>query len=262
MHIGLALSGGGAIGAAHIGALEQMEKHHVQPDSICGTSAGAIVGLLYVDGGIDAIFRFMNILETEGLIKSPLGLLTRTPDKIWTLVGEALSACIKARSFEDLPMKFSCAATDIVTGAPVVIDSGDPVAAVKASAAYPGVFAIQRVGGRFLLDGGITRNLPADIVRQSGADFVIGSSLYRVPGVKYNKGKPRLSRIEMAIRAFEIMELEMSSQQIKLCDFCFQPPVETYRWYNFDHIDDILQLGRNDASENIGELLEKLRRLA
>jgi NTE family protein len=58
MYIGLALSGGGAIGAAHIGALEQMEEHCVRLDSICGISAGAIVGLLYADGGIDAIFRF------------------------------------------------------------------------------------------------------------------------------------------------------------------------------------------------------------
>lgn len=259
MHIGLALSGGGAIGAAHIGVLEQIEEYRVHPDSICGTSAGAIVGLLYADGGIDAIFRFLKLLETDGLIRSPLGLLARTPEKIWTLVGEALSMCVEARSFEDLRVPFSCVATDIVTGAPVVIDSGDPVAAVKASAAYPGVFAIQRVSGRYLVDGGITRNLPADIVRKSGADFVIGSSLYRVPEVKYNRGKPRLSRVEVALRALEIMELEMSLQQIKLCDFCFQPPVETYRWYDFDRVAEILRLGRMDASENVGMLLAKLR---
>ncbi|NLN75187.1 MAG: hypothetical protein GX139_02605 [Armatimonadetes bacterium] len=259
MHVGLALSGGGAIGAAHIGVLEQMEEHHVRLDSICGTSAGAIVGLLYADGGINAIFRFLNLLEECGLIKSPLGLLARTPERIWTQVSEALSTCVEARSFEDLRLPFSCVATDIVTGSPVVIDSGDPIAAVKASAAYPSVFAIQRVSGSFLVDGGITRNLPADIVRKSGADFVIGSSLYRVPQVSYNKDKPRLGRVEVALRVLEIMELEMSLQQIKLCDFCFQPPVETYRWYDFDRIAEILQLGRSDASRNVGTLLAKLR---
>ena len=258
MKIGLALSGGGALGAAHIGALEEMEKRGVGFDRICGTSAGAIIGLLYADGGLDAVHAFLHSFKASGMLASPFSLIARTPRQIFTHVRDVLDKTVRVSSFDELAMTFSCVATDIATGEMVVMDKGDPVAAVMASASYPGVLEVQKLNGRLLIDGGATRNLPADILRQQGAEFVIGSSVYALAELKVDKGRAGLSRIRALARAFEIMQSEMSRLQIEKCDFCFIPPVQAYAWYDFADVDAILEIGRRHARKRVGELMRLL----
>jgi NTE family protein len=254
MKIGLALSGGGALGAAHIGVLDCLAAAQVHPHCIGGTSSGAIIGLLYAAGGIPAIDGFLGDLTERGIV-NPVGhIVLKTADRIFVDVEQALRKQVKQRTFADLPIPFFCVATDIVTGELVQLDHGDPVAAVLASAAYPGVFPVQHVAGHYLVDGGLTRNLPADLLRARGAGFLIGSSLYCLSPLTSQQQHGRMSRLLVAARALEIIEKDRVKAQIDHCDFCFTPPVETYKWYDFDRVPQIRTVGRAYAEERADAL--------
>lgn len=258
MTIGLALSGGGALGVAHIGILEEMERHHLRIDMLSGTSAGAIIGLLYADGGLPALDAFLNELTERGISNNPGLLLFRRPESLFEEIRAVLRRHVAATSFASLHMPFCCVATDIIDGSMVVLRDGDPVAAVMASAAYPGVFPAQRIDGRFYVDGGVTRNLPADVLRQSGADFIIGSSLYALLPLPKSQTRLNLTRIQAVLRALDVQQLELSLLQLPFCNFCFAPPIESFRWHDFDRVDILREVGRRYAGERIGELLRVL----
>jgi NTE family protein len=203
--VGLALSGGGARGAAHIGVLKVLEERRIPVDYIAGTSMGAIVGGLYASGMSvqeletlvthidwadafsdriprrdrsfrrkrdDDLYLVKNKPGISGLtLKFPPGLLDG--QKIDLLLKRHSLPVVGVRDFDDLAIPFRAVAADLVTGEAVVLGGGDLALAMRASMSIPIVFAPREVGGRFLTDGGISKNLPVDIVRGMGADAVI-----------------------------------------------------------------------------------------
>ena len=203
--IGLVLSGGGARGAAHIGVLKVLEENHVPIDAIAGTSMGAVVGGLYASGFSAAdIERVMTSVDWQDafrdrparkdlnfrrkledrnfLVKFPLGLKGRKFRLPRGLVqGQKLTQILRSltlpvsqvQSFDDLAIPFRAIATDIVTGERVVMDHGDLTTAMRASLSAPGVFAPVDSGGRLLVDGGLSSNLPIDVAREMGVDVLI-----------------------------------------------------------------------------------------
>jgi NTE family protein len=203
--IGLVLSGGGARGAAHIGVLKVLEENHVPVDAIAGTSMGAVVGGLYASGlsaaDIERVmtsvdwqdaFRdrparkdlnFRRKLEDQNfLVKFPLGLKSRKFRLPRGLVqGQKLTQILRSltlpvsqiQDFDELAIPFRAIATDIVTGERVVMDHGDLTTAMRASLSAPGVFAPVDSGGRMLVDGGLSSNLPIDVAREMNVDVLI-----------------------------------------------------------------------------------------
>jgi NTE family protein len=203
--IGLALSGGGARGAAHIGVLKVLEEMRVPVDFIAGTSMGSIVGGLYASGMTpDEIEYTLNAMdwahifddqpprETRsfrrkrdddlylveakpgfrgGRLRFPLGAIQG--QKLDLALRELTLSVSAVQDFDRLPIPFRAVATDITNGEAVVIAEGDLALAMRASMAVPGVFAPARIDGRLLVDGGISNNLPIDVVREMGADIVI-----------------------------------------------------------------------------------------
>jgi NTE family protein len=254
--IGLALSGGGALGAAHIGILEELERRHIKLQFISGVSSGAIIGALYADGGLPAVHSFLARMEAAGIINKKANFLMALPDVLFAQIRNLLLDSLKAKTFEALPISFSCVASDIITGEMVVLERGNLVPAIMASSAYAGVFPIQRTAGRWLVDGGVTRNLPVDVLRRQGAEFVIGSSLYCISYLPNNPDKPGINRFQALLRSAEILEVEFSRIQLKDCDFVFAPPISTFKWYELEHVNDILQEGRNYALEHSKELMQ------
>jgi NTE family protein len=203
--VALVLSGGGAMGIAHVGAIQELERLGIRPDIVVGTSMGSIVGGLYAAGmngaelqravesmNWDAIFDAtpprdgltfrQKQQEAEFPVKPSLGVVDgrpRTPD---ALISDAnlllqLRRLIGTRAavptFDDLPIRFRAVATDIETGNKVVLDRGDMADAMRASMSVPGVFAPQRLNGKLLVDGGMADNVPIDVARDLGADIVI-----------------------------------------------------------------------------------------
>ncbi len=203
--IGLALSGGGARGAAHIGVLQVLEDNRIPIDYIAGTSMGAIVGGLYatgmspeeIKGAIDSIdwkhvfddptpreersFRRKRDddlylvksrpgIDKDGL-KLPAGVVQG--QKIDLALTRLTLDTSHLDDFDDFRIPFRAVATDIVTGDAVVLESGSLTHAIRASMSVPAVFSPAIIDGRMLVDGGVANNLPIDVVRDLGADIVI-----------------------------------------------------------------------------------------
>ena len=203
--IGLALSGGGARGGAHVGVLEALEEMNVPIDYIAGTSMGAIIGAFYAAGyspsqiksiisetnWVDAFSdqsdrRGMTMRKKEldadfliphrvgfnsGTIQLPLGVLEG--QKLDQIFQKAFLPVREIRDFDDLPTPFRAVATNLVTGAEVVIADGSLADAVRASMSIPGFFAPAEIDELILVDGGMANNLPVSVVREMGADIVI-----------------------------------------------------------------------------------------
>jgi NTE family protein len=203
--IGLALGGGGARGGAHIGVLKMLEELRIPVDYIAGTSMGSIAGGLLAAGlTVDEIETVMLTADWEdlfddatqredqpmrrksdddlGLFGPKLGVgedgevLPRgavAGQKITFLFESLTSTHIRTKDFDQLPIPFRAVATDIINGKMVVMDKGDLSIAMRSSMSVPGAFDPVRVGEYLLVDGGLVRNLPADIVRDMGAEVVI-----------------------------------------------------------------------------------------
>ena len=203
--VGLALSGGGARGAAHVGVLRVLEQLRVPVDFIAGTSMGSIVAGLYASGmSPDEIEHAFNTLDwdqifddsppredrsfrrkrdddvylinakpgfSDGQIKLPSGLIQG--QKFDLALSELTLHVAGINDFDRLPIPYRAVATDIGTGKSVVLGKGDLAQAMRASMAVPGVFAATMIDGTALVDGGITNNLPISVVREMGADIVI-----------------------------------------------------------------------------------------
>lgn len=256
MEIGLALSGGGVLGAAHIGMLEELEKAQIPLARVAGTSAGAIMGSLFCAGGTAAVNAFVD--EVSATFSAPRGyIVNNTPQKIFSFIGEELTKYLP-KDFAELPHPFSVVATDLSSGTRKVFGEGNLPAAVLASAAYPGVFPLQEIDGRYYVDGGLTGNLPADIVREQGSEFVIGSSIYAVPEIAPEEAAT-LNWVKVGVRGLDIMQARLAEEQVDGCDFCFAPTLlQEFRWYYFGSIAEIREQGRRYARERIDDLLAAL----
>ena len=172
---GLALSGGGARGLAHIGVLKILEQEKVPIHCLTGTSAGGLVGAIYAAG------HSPEEIESEVLdLTAPRQLVTlvdRVRPRRGLLKGpkvmEYLDHWLGDLTFEQLDIPFAVATVDLNAGKSVIIKEGRLVDAVRATIAFPGVFAPVRQGDQLLVDGGLLDNLPTGAARSLGADVVI-----------------------------------------------------------------------------------------
>lgn len=203
--IGLALSGGGARGAAHIGVIRVLEEMRIPVDYIAGTSMGSIVGGLYASGmtpdeieetllNVDWKLAFRDRPSREDLsfrrkedgddfpislqlgyrdrsLRLPRGLLQG--QNLASILASLTLPVVLVEDFDHLSIPFRAVAADIATGEKVVLDGGSLSTAMRASMSIPGAFAPVELDGRLLVDGGIASNLPVDVVRDMGAEVVI-----------------------------------------------------------------------------------------
>lgn len=203
--VGLALSGGGARGVAHVGVLQVLEELGIPVDYIAGTSMGAIVGGLYASGyDAEEILDIVEKIDWEkamtdrparvnrtmrskdldrdflipyrvgfndGRLQLPLGVIEgQHLDQVFQRL---LMPAAGITDFDRLAIPFRAVATDLVTGDEVVLGQGSLANALRASMSVPGVFAPVTIDDRMLVDGGMSNNLPVDVVRDMGADIVI-----------------------------------------------------------------------------------------
>lgn len=178
--VGLALGGGGARGAAHIGVLDVLEREKVPIDCIAGTSAGSLVGAAYAGG-----LRGQRLVELAQQTRWRHIARPAWPHRglisFAALEGYLIRA-IGDLAFADLDIPFAAVATDMASGEQVVLRAGRVAPAVRASCSVPGVVTPLDLDGRLLSDGGVVNNLPISVVRDMGADIVIAVSLFKPQG--------------------------------------------------------------------------------
>ncbi len=177
--IGLALGSGSARGWAHIGVIRALQEAGISVDFVAGTSIGALVGAVFVSGGLDALedearrLRWSRVMSFLDIIFPRSGLIDGKK------VVDALGDHVPDRDIEDLPAPFGAVATDLSSGHELDIRSGNVIDAIRASISIPGIFTPVCKGDQVLVDGGLVNPVPVSLAREMGAQFVIAVDIGR-----------------------------------------------------------------------------------
>ena len=271
--VGLVLSGGGALGMAHVGVIKVMEEAGLRPDYITGVSMGSIIGGMYSLGyKADSLYKIliaMNwdallankipenkiiLLEKKNFYNSSLSLPVSFSKVILPsglingqMIENSLSfyawPAADINDFSKFPIPYMCIGTDLITGEKVDLKSGYLPDAMRASMAVPSIFTPIKIDTAFLIDGGFLRNFAASEVREMGADIVIGS--YVGPSRSTEEKLQSVSEIIKQL-AFSISLKDFESQK-KLADLVIMPEIEDLLATDFDNVDTIVQRGYKAA---------------
>lgn len=284
-HVGLVLAGGGAKGGAHVGVLKVLEELHVPIDCIAGTSMGALIGGGYASGipakdlekfviGIDwkkvvgsqgrrelqpieqkrAGATYSNDFElgiTPDGVTTPAGLVSTS--NVDDLLRSYVASARLETDFDELPIPYRAVATDMVTGAMVVLDQGDLATAMRASMAIPGAFAPVVMDDKILSDGGLVRNIPIDVARDLCADVVIVVNLVEPAAdpKRLRSATQLLSRtMDVMIEANETLQL----QSLRPTDVRIDVEMGSITTADFERVPETIPLGESATRAMSGAL--------
>ncbi len=264
--VGLALSGGAARGAAHVGVLEVLEEEGIPIDMIAGTSAGALIGALYARCRSAAEVRKIvtNLASKRFTIFTDL-----TIPKTGLIRGKRLKEHLKSIigdiKFEDLSVPFACVATDIGNGEGVIINRGSVVDAVRASTSIPGLFKVVKWENRYLVDGGLVNPVPVRLVKEMGADFVIAVNV--VPDMRHRVYHSSNEQIKEAkepnifsvlLRTIHIAAYQAVRSSLEGADVIIEPDVVHVGFGDFHRHKECISQGELAAQSAIPEIKMKL----
>ncbi len=278
--VGLVLSGGGAKGLAHIGALKVIEEAGIRIDYIGGTSMGAIVGALYASGysahQLDSIF---NVADFEKLIQDELPRSAKTfyekedaeryaltlpfddfkisfpsalskGQNVYNLLAQLTRHVSHIEDFNELPIPFFCVATDIEKGKPVILNKGYLAEAIVASGAFPSLFEPVDIDGTLLIDGGVTNNYPIDEVKAMGADIIIGVDVQDALLDRETLN----SAPEILLQINNYRTVEAMVEKSKKTDLYIKPDITDFSVISFDQGRNIIDNGEEAARAKLRSL--------
>lgn len=252
--IGLALSGGGARGFAHVGALRALEERGIYPDIIAGTSAGSIIAALYSDGykpqHIISLFNELDIKELVDVTIPKTSLLRF--DKFIKFLERKLHA----RNIEELKLPVLITATDFDNGKSVAFDKGELAVRIAASCAIPIVFPPVLIDGIHYVDGGVLRNLPATHLRDM-CDVLIGVNVSPMEQQEYEQ-----NLLSIADRAYNFLSCGNVFPDISLCDIIVEnQDISNYRVFDLNELIHIEELGYTKTIEVLNGLTPEQKEL-
>jgi NTE family protein len=270
LKVGLVLSGGGAKGLAHIGALKTIDSLGVKIDYVAGTSMGAIIGGLYASGysgkQIDSIFKSVDFDE---LISDNLPRYAKTfyerdnsekyaialpfdnfkvqipsaiskGQNVFNLFSKLLLHVSDIHDFENLPIPFFCIATNIETGEPVLLDSGSLPQAMAASGALPSVFQPVIINDKVLIDGGVVNNYPIDELRAKGMNLIIGVDVQDALAERNELN----SAPDILLQISNFRTIDVMKDKVKKTDIYIKPDVKNFNVVSFQYGQQIIENGR------------------
>jgi NTE family protein len=280
--IGLALSGGGALGLSEIGVLQWMEQNHIPVDRVAGTSMGSIIAAMYATGmAPEEIKKFAENVDWEDALRSEptyrqLGYRRKQDRRDYQIeaalglkhglkgpngfnsghgVGLLLDRIAfpvsGIASFDDLPIPFRCVATDMLSGDRVVLRDGSLAMAVRASMAIPGVFTPVEINGRVLADGGMVENIPVETVREMDADTVIAIDL----SVPLGEQEQLETLTGVLARALDVMLLQNERRSLALANAVVTVDTGNFSIDDYDRLQDLIHLGYMSAANQSAILL-------
>jgi NTE family protein len=278
--VGLVLSGGGAKGFAYIGLLKVLEEVNMPIDYIGGSSMGAIVAALYSVGySPETITKLIGEQNWDSFISDvqerkfiayeeklfgdkyifsipiekkffALSKSLNSSFNIDLMLNNLLSPAIHTQDFNKLPIPFLCMGTDLITGKAVVLNSGNLARAVRASMAIPGYFSPTEYNGKFLVDGGVVNNYPAEQVKAMGADIIIGGDTQS--GLR--KSMDELNSVtDILDQVVSFSRVDANKKGRELTDYYvnIRMPYETL---DFNKFDSIIAIGEKVAQAHYSGL--------
>jgi len=249
MKIGIAFSGGGSRGIAHVGILKALSEFGITPHIITGTSAGSIIGALYAYGySSDEI---LEIVKKTKLLKILRPAFTRSGLLTLEKTYNFFKSLLPTDSFESLKIPMYICATNVKNGRSTYFSSGSLIRSVMASSAIPVIFSPVEIDGKHYIDGGITNNLPVEPL-VGHCDKIIG--LHCNPVDKdYDTGNMK----ELLERTFIITINGNIENRKKVCDLFLEPyELKSYGAFDFAKARDIYQVGYDYALKNEKLIME------
>lgn len=279
--VGLALSGGGALGLAHVGVIRYFEEHHIPIDDIAGTSMGGLVGGFYAVGmDSQQLTQLVEQADWDVLLNPnprfidqpavdkqewnrPFGNLTLRFGRGFSLPaglnsGEALSLLLSRKTlaysdvsdFDALPTPFRCVATDLISGNAVVLGHGSLALAMRATMSSPGIFTPVLLDGMVLVDGGIIETVPVEVVRDMGSEKVIAVTLVN-PTPKPDQLK---SFADILRRATAVASSQNVRRSLASADVIISVDTQSLSGTNYRQWKKIIQAGYDAALKQAAEL--------
>lgn len=247
--VGLALSGGGTRGFAHVGVLKAFSEEGIDFYCVAGTSVGSLIGALYAAGvGTDAILEQARLLSKREIVKR--FLINSDSANIARIANRFLMD----KTFEDLSLPFAAVAVDISSGNEVVLCSGNVAQAVSASCSVPALFKPVALDGMMLVDGGLLNNMPADVCRNMGADVVIGVDLNHRRG----EGTKSTKLVDILLATWDITTKSTMYKGLQNSDLVIEPELKEFKRTSLDKIDEMVAEGYRAAREKMPEIKKLL----
>lgn len=289
--VALVLGGGGAKGTAHVGVLKYLREQNIPVDMVLGTSMGGLMGSLFSLG-----YSTEQIEELVSEMDWPSMLSDKVPDTAKSyetrmykekyilnmafdfadnkfkksipsayISGQNVSNLISSltvgyqqpMNFCDLPIPFACVSTDLIKGKGVVWMSGSLTDALRTTMSLPLVFSAMRKEGRFLVDGGLVNNFPADIAKKLGADIIIGVSVDS-PSIEFDDAHNFLDVISLTI---DLSGKTTLAKNLSIPDVVIRPDLEGLNALSFskENVEKLISNGYNAAKDS-SALFEPIRK--
>jgi NTE family protein len=285
--IGVVLSGGGALGFAHVGVLRVLEDVGIPVDIVVGTSMGSIIGGLLAAGYTpeqmrritaetewprlftDARERRQVPLEERRWSERSIAAATISADGVslpgGVIAGKAIvqylygltNHSLAVHDFDDLPVRYRAVATDIATGERVVLGTGSLAEAMRASSGIPGVFMPLQLDGRYVVDGGVVDNLPVDVARDLGADIVIAVDVVQLSDQPVQRG----SALDAVYQSIRLLLLTSTKEQREAADLVIAPDLGGFTSVDYTRAAAIMQQGEEAARAELEDLRLLARRV-
>lgn len=271
--LGLALGGGGARGLAHLGALAVLEREGITFDLVAGTSCGALMGLAYAGAWapLDALAEFQRVLTPNWFVRAMPG------GSHWYLVSKyrrgAWDAMLRPYAsdarLEQMIVPLSTVAVDLISGREVVRDRGDAVHAVLESINLPVISQPILRDGMALIDGGMLNNVPADVLPDRGADFIVGIDIVARLRAEFGANTPstptaamrRPSLWESLVRIGEVQAYNVTALRTDAVDVMITPDTARFDFSDFTRGAELGEAGQAAAEEVLPRLKQKLAEL-
>lgn len=278
--VGVVLSGGGAKGFAHIGALRVIEEAGIPIDYIAGTSMGSIIGGLYAVGYDPDMMQKLcteqdwNLIMKDQIPRRFIPLEKRINERHYIvtfpykkgqlkikrsiidgmyvnmLLTRLTMPAYRQRDFSKLPVPFLCIGTDMITADPIEFTSGSLAQSIRSSMSIPFLFEPVDYQGYLLCDGGLTNNFPVRNVREKGADIIIGVDLEII------KSDPEVldNSLKVLERLIAVVSQDKSNVAREECDILIRPQLGKANMMSFNDFSPIINCGEEGAREKFPEL--------
>jgi NTE family protein len=253
--IGITLSGGGAKGVAHIGVLRALIENNVRPTIISGTSAGSIIGVLYAAGmKPDDMEKFVadtSFIKIFRVVGMPGAGFVRLD-----YLKERLSEFIKEDSFAALKHELYICATNLNHGRPVHFNEGTVFDKVMASCSVPWLFKPMLIDGNLYADGGITNNMPAQIIRPK-CRVLIGSNVK--PKVIVQSNEELNSFLGITQRCADLSLWTNSKPNVKSLDIYIAPEkIHEFSFFNIRKTHELATVGYEETMRLMPNIKEAI----
>jgi NTE family protein len=268
LRLGLALSGGGARGLAHIGVLQVLERERIRIDCLAGTSMGGVIAAGHARGLSPADMQKVAIESSR--LRRLLRLADPALPDAGLMRGQRLEAFFKEIlgdiTFADLPIPLALVTVDLNSSQEIVLRDGPLALALRATTAVPGFFFPVQIEGMRLVDGGLLNNLPVDAVKSMGADIIIAVDVDRdpqqnsgQPAVKYHWLPDGLARTIVVLdESTRLMMRTIKEVKLQQCPphFLIRPclPAGVNLLLGYGRVDELVQAGVRAAEEALPQI--------